>query len=125
MKGFVKVLLAAAVLSGTVSFRTYKDGDTLTIETTVSNQEAMLETAGSIVSVAGDVLHSFEQAVTGQSEANAPDGEPVIYRIRNVSGEAASQIGAYYDLNLAKQVCPAGYCVFDAQNQLIYAGGNG
>lgn len=123
MKAITKLFLTTAVLSGTVSFQMSRNGDALMIETTVSNPEVLIETAGAVISAAGDVLHSFENTAASQPEANEPNGEPVIYRVRNTAGDAASQIGAYYDLNLAKQVCPAGYCIFDMQNRPVYIAG--
>lgn len=124
MKEITKFFLIVAVLSGAVSFHTYRNGDSLTVETTISNPDEIVDTAIDIISFADDVRRSYKNKVTSQPDTNESNCEPVIYRIRNADCDAASQIGAYSNLDSAIQVCPAGYCVFDGQNQLIYVGGS-
>ena len=41
-----------------------------------------------------------------------------LYRIRSVWDNPSTQIGAYYDLELAKQNCPEGYSVFDENGNI-------
>ena len=43
------------------------------------------------------------------------------YRIRTTWTNIASQIGAYKDINLARQNCPIGYSVFDYNGNVVYA----
>ena len=54
--------------------------------------------------------------------APAPSGQ--MYRIRKSWGNAASQIGAYENINYAKAACPDGYAVFDADGKLVWPMGN-
>ena len=55
-----------------------------------------------------------------------PTPEPAakeIYRIRKSWGDAASQIGAYSDLNNAIAACPTGYSVYGPGGKAVYSGG--
>lgn len=52
----------------------------------------------------------------------APEQKQV-YRIRRSWDDAASQIGAYTDLQRAINACPAGYKVFDADGRVAASGG--
>lgn len=47
------------------------------------------------------------------------------YRVRKSWEDAASQIGAYKDLEYAKAGCPEGYSVFDWNGNCIYYNGGG
>ena len=54
-----------------------------------------------------------------------PTPEPAakeIYRIRKSWGDAASQIGAYSDLNNAIAACPTGYSVYGPGGKAVYSG---
>lgn len=46
--------------------------------------------------------------------------EPEWYRIRLSWEDVNSQVGAYEDLENAKQVCPAGYSVFNSKGKAVY-----
>ena len=54
----------------------------------------------------------------------APSIEPAepeqLYRIRKSWDDVESQLGAYKDLELAKQNCPEGYAVFDQEGNAVY-----
>ena len=58
------------------------------------------------------------------SKAAEPDPAPenTIYRIRDHANTSASQIGAYYTFETAREMCPAGYCIFDQNGTLYYTG---
>ena len=123
MKISTKLILIAAVLSGTVSLNIHKVNDKTVIEIQTENPEQIMETAGKIVSAAGSTISqiSAANAESGQAaEAAAPVSGEVFYRIRNTNYDAASQLNAYKDLDTAIAVCPAGYCVFDCEGNMLY-----
>lgn len=43
-----------------------------------------------------------------------------IYRIRKSWADAASQVGAYRNLESAKRICPAGFTVYNSKGEAIY-----
>lgn len=43
-----------------------------------------------------------------------------LYRVRKTWADSKSQIGAYKDLNNAKNACPEGYSVFDESGKAVY-----
>ena len=53
-----------------------------------------------------------------------PDPEH-LYRIRKSWHDAASQLGAYVNLELAKAVCPVGYSVYNWTGNTVYYNGGG
>ena len=87
----------------------------------------------------GDVLHWFKKYgktmddvrndVAKLMGSNIADSTPTpvqntqVYRVRKTFNDAASQKGAYMNLNNAKKACDeagAGYCVFDASGNQVY-----
>ena len=46
-----------------------------------------------------------------------------MYRIRKSWADAASQIGAYENLDNAKAACKAGYTVYDKDGKAVYSVG--
>lgn len=55
--------------------------------------------------------------------AGKNDIAEVIFRIRKSWNDAASQVGAYKNLESAKNVCPEGYSVFDQSGKAVYTKG--
>ena len=78
----------------------------------------------SLLTLRRDVAASMGQA----SAAPAPEAPaPVVsttsgqmYRIRKTWADAASQIGAYTNLEYAKAACKDGYAVFDSDGRKVY-----
>jgi N-acetylmuramoyl-L-alanine amidase len=63
-----------------------------------------------------------EKGLKKKAPAAAPSVKPTgpIYRVRKSWDDASSQLGAYRDLNNAKNSCPAGYFVFDEDGDIVY-----
>jgi len=58
-----------------------------------------------------------------ESEATKPSPKPQtdnLYRVRKSWKDAASQIGAYANLDNAKKACKSGYYVFDKNGKVVY-----
>ena len=71
------------------------------------------------------VANAICEGLTGESYVSIPQSQPQtskLYRVRKSWGDAASQIGAYADLNNAKKECDkkSGYSVFDWNGNKIY-----
>ena len=140
MKAFTKIMLAAAVLSGAVSVNIHRNRDRLVFEAEAENPEEILRTAGKLISAAGSMVNQAAgtvvsalpaespaawtaDACASSFDAQAPCEPPAgqrFYRIRNASGEAASQLGANLNLDTAVEMCPAGYCIFDMDGRMVY-----
>lgn len=57
-----------------------------------------------------------------KKQEDKPAAEPEqIYRIRKSWADAGSQIGAYKNLEYAKNACPKGYSVFDCNGKAVYS----
>ena len=56
---------------------------------------------------------------SGSSSSSSSSGE--MYRIRKSWGDVKSQVGAYRNLESAKQQCPAGYNVYDNSGKCVYS----
>lgn len=56
--------------------------------------------------------------------AGKVDTKEVIYRIRKSLDDAASQVGAYKNLDSAKNACPDGYSIYDENGKTVYSKGN-
>ena len=121
MKVLTKIVIIAAVLSGTVSVRATRNGDALTIETTVSNPEAIMDTACDFVSDAArmvsDTIDRCTEKQTGTENGRTDTG---LFRIRLSWEEVNSQIGAYQYSQNAISACPRGYSVYDENGRIIY-----
>lgn len=63
----------------------------------------------------------FKEAVRTGICPDPNKTNPQWYRIRKSWEDAKSQLGAYLDLERAKQACPKGYNVYDAEGKLVYA----
>lgn len=48
-----------------------------------------------------------------------------LYRVRKSWNDAASQIGAYSDIENAKRACKSGYSVFDSNGNIVYSPSSG
>ncbi len=59
-------------------------------------------------------------AMGGDSAPAAPSPSGQLYRIRKSWDNAASQIGAYSNLDYAKAACKDGYAVFDASGKQVW-----
>lgn len=57
------------------------------------------------------------------TQATTPSTGGQLYRVRRTWTDAASQLGAYADLDNAKAACKAGYSVFDAKGNAVYTPG--
>ena len=57
---------------------------------------------------------AFKARIGGKFE------EPKYYRVRTSWEDTSSQLGAYQDLNNAKENCPYGYVVFDEKGNEVY-----
>ena len=113
MKVLTKIVIIAAVLSGAVSIRATRNGDALTIETTVSNPEAIMDTACDFVSDAARMVSDTidcctEKKLAGTETVTTDTG---LFRIRLSWEEVNSQIGAYQYSQNAISACPRGYSV--------------
>ena len=59
----------------------------------------------------------------GNAVYSVPEKEEVkeqVYRIRKTWEDSKSQVGAYKNLESAKEVCPEGYSVFDESGKAVY-----
>lgn len=67
--------------------------------------------------------NNVRQALTIYAAKQQQGGEKKkeeFYRVRKTWEDEASQIGAYLSLDLAKEACPEGYCVFDNNGKWVY-----
>ena len=75
----------------------------------------------SILTLRRDVAAAMGQASASTApKPEAPAASNQIYRIRKSWADAASQIGAYSNLEYAKAACKDGYAVFDAAGKQIW-----
>ena len=75
----------------------------------------------SLMTLRRDVSAAMGQASASPApEPEAPAASNQIYRIRKSWADAASQIGAYSNLEYAKAACKDGYAVFDAAGKQIW-----
>ena len=58
---------------------------------------------------------------SGSSSSSSSSGE--MYRIRKSWGDVKSQVGAYRNLESAKQQCPKGYNVYNSKGVCVYSNG--
>ena len=121
MKVLTKIVIIAAVLSGAVSIRATRNGDALTIETTVSNPEAIMNTACDFVSDAAHMVSDTIDRCT-EKQTRTEDGatDTGLFRIRLSWEAVSSQIGAYQYSQNAISACPRGYSVYDENGRIIY-----
>ena len=132
MKLFTKIILIAAVLSGTFSFSVHSQNGKVTVQAEADHPEQIIENTGKIISAAGSAIGELSEAAASASPAAAsvpqpvaPEASPQVqYRIRNQNYDAASQQGAYCDYDTAVQMCPSGYCIFDMEGNLLYQAGD-
>lgn len=75
----------------------------------------------SILTLRRDVAAAMGQASASPApEPEAPTASDQIYRIRKSWADAASQIGAYSNLDYAKAACPNGYTVYDGTGTQVW-----
>lgn len=78
----------------------------------------------SLLTLRRDVAAAMGQASAAPApEAPAPESSTTsgqMYRIRKTWADAASQIGAYTNLEYAKAACKDGYAVFDADGNQVW-----
>ena len=78
----------------------------------------------SLLTLRRDVAAAMGQASAAPApEAPAPEASTTsgqMYRIRKTWADAASQIGAYTNLDYAKAACKDGYAVFDADGNKVW-----
>ena len=78
----------------------------------------------SLLTLRRDVAASMGQTSAAPApEAPAPEASTTsgqMYRIRKTWADAASQIGAYNNLEYAKAACKDGYAVFDSDGRKVY-----
>lgn len=70
-----------------------------------------------------DYFINLVKKYLGQTQETAPTPAPSakeLYRIRKSWKDAASQIGAYNNLDNAKKACKDGYYVFDSKGNVVY-----
>lgn len=120
MKAITKIFLAAAVMSGAVSVHVSREDDSIRIETEVRNPEEVIESAGKLISYAGDALAGTGRSSMQQTPASEAAAVQTVYRVRGADGSSASQLYAFCDLDTAIRHCPAGCCVFDQNGCLLY-----
>lgn len=121
MKALPILILAVAVLGGAVTINVRKEDDALIIETRAEHAQEVLDHAGKLISAADEAFCAAANSVSNGSESTTAITEKkVFYRIRNAAGDPASQLGAYSDPGTAIRLCPAGYCVFDSDTNLVY-----
>ena len=79
----------------------------------------------SLLTLRRDVAAAMGQASAAPApeapaqEASTTSGQ--MYRIRKSWADAASQIGAYTNLDYAKAACPNGYTVYDGSGNVVYS----
>ena len=61
-------------------------------------------------------LNKVQSALNGTISTS----KPALYRVRRSWAEAASQVGAYANLEYAKRACVQGYYVFDENGKVVY-----
>lgn len=78
----------------------------------------------SLLTLRRDVAAAMGQASAAPApEATAPETSATsgqMYRIRKTWADAASQIGAYRNLDYAKAACPSGYAVYDGVGNQVW-----
>ena len=78
----------------------------------------------SLLTLRRDVAASMGQASSAPVQKEPAHEEATtsgqMYRIRKTWADAASQIGAYTNLEYAKAACKDGYAVFDSQGRKVY-----
>ena len=57
----------------------------------------------------------------GCKEESIKTAEKSLYRVRKTWGDSSSQIGAFKDLNNARNVYTEGYSVFDNSGNIMYS----
>ena len=67
--------------------------------------------------------NDFVEKVKGYLNADQPKQETVkkMYRIRKTWIDAKSQVGAFKNIDRAKESCPTGYSVFDESGTIVYS----
>jgi len=122
MKLLTKIVMIAAILSGTVSFQSERNGDVLTVETTVSNPEAIMDTVSEFVShaarIVDDTINRSDEKQAATEDSPAGTG---LFRIRCSWEDVSSQVGAYQNCQNAISACPKGYSVYDENGFLLFA----
>lgn len=73
----------------------------------------------SLLTLRRDVAAAMGQASAAPAP-EAPSASGQMYRIRKTWADAASQIGAYSNLDYAKAACKDGYAVFDAAGTQVW-----
>ena len=63
----------------------------------------------------------FKARISSSSGGSSAGGTGQMYRIRKSWADAASQIGAYENLDNAKSACKAGYTVYDKDGKAVYS----
>ena len=63
---------------------------------------------------------TFLNKVQAALNGTAATSRPTLYRVRRSWAEAASQVGAYANLEYAKRACVNGYYVFDENGNVVY-----
>lgn len=71
--------------------------------------------------VAYATMEGIAEVAKLKKKAPAKEPEKQIYRIRKSWEDAASQTGAYIDLERAKPACPKGYTVYDKDGNAVYS----
>ena len=134
MKIFVKILLVSAVLTGAVQFRVYREDDKVKVDAEIGKVDEVIGNAGKMINAAGDALGQIAESAQVQQQTQAqipvqttvqaqpvPEAAPsAYYYVRESYENLLSQKGTYYDLASAVGMCPAGFCVCDANGQLVY-----
>lgn len=68
-------------------------------------------------------VQAYLDELNGNTPTPQPTPTPVtesLYRVRKSWDDASSQVGAYKDLNNAKNACPEGYSVYDENGNAVY-----
>ena len=73
----------------------------------------------SLLTLRRDVAAAMGQASAAPAP-EAPSASGQMYRIRKTWADAASQIGAYRNLDYAKAACPSGYAVYDGAGNQVW-----
>ncbi|GEM_PF-2703812 len=130
MKIFVKILLVSAVLTGAVQFRVYREDDKVKVDAEIGKVDEVIGNAGKMINAAGNALGQIAESAQVQQQSPVqttvqaqpvPEAAPsAYYYVRESYENLLSQKGTYYDLASAVGMCPAGFCVFDANGQLVY-----
>ena len=122
VKQFLLFVSAFVMISGGLSITTTKEEKSLSVNINLNDPDKATDAAAEIISAVGKGFQELQTEPKSYYDDEIKSTH-TIYRIRNASCDPASQVGAYYDFDIAREQCSQGYCVFDQYGTLIYSEG--